>query len=335
MANGVVYYPYIKPPENEWFSRTLLYWDEVYSIVPSEHAFNPHLYNKYVGDLVSNDLVEPLKPMDYIHKVPDFRESFLTLMEKSLGNGIFVTKLTPKNSEIIHLEKLGKIASDLEKLKIAKHAYSHWYYVEKNTADLFMAYLAGLLCNVHRSNLEPITDNTANLSIYEKYFDADVRELRLVKMRTETLDNLLPGPSGDLTDIKKIVEFKENNSSLMRKYRIHVEKLLLKLSLIDDEFLRKKTFDLFLEESRDDIEEIKISLNNYWNKIRWGTLWSVTVPASVVSANLFVNNLPEAIRNLPSLVRAIVNAFESETHLQRQILQNPLSYAVKVKREFQ
>lgn len=35
MARKVLYFPYISVPESAWFTRVLLYWDEVGSIVPS------------------------------------------------------------------------------------------------------------------------------------------------------------------------------------------------------------------------------------------------------------------------------------------------------------
>jgi hypothetical protein len=37
---GAVYFPYINAPNNDWFVRTLLFWDDVACIVP--HEYNPY-----------------------------------------------------------------------------------------------------------------------------------------------------------------------------------------------------------------------------------------------------------------------------------------------------
>jgi hypothetical protein len=36
MADAVIYFPYIRVPDNEWFTRVLLYWDQLGTIVPEE-----------------------------------------------------------------------------------------------------------------------------------------------------------------------------------------------------------------------------------------------------------------------------------------------------------
>ena len=37
MKACAIYYPYIKVPNSAWFTRTLLYWDEVGAIVRVSH----------------------------------------------------------------------------------------------------------------------------------------------------------------------------------------------------------------------------------------------------------------------------------------------------------
>lgn len=38
MTTAALYYPYIKVPESDWFTRVLLYWDVVGAIVPYEYV---------------------------------------------------------------------------------------------------------------------------------------------------------------------------------------------------------------------------------------------------------------------------------------------------------
>lgn len=39
--DGVIYYPYIRLPESAWFSRAVLYWDSVATIVPDQWIADP------------------------------------------------------------------------------------------------------------------------------------------------------------------------------------------------------------------------------------------------------------------------------------------------------
>ena len=83
MADRVLYFPYIRVPENKWFTRVLLYWDEVGSIVPSEYVDEPEGLGRYMAALVKEGQVTPVTPGAYIHKVPSFEESFLKMIDNN------------------------------------------------------------------------------------------------------------------------------------------------------------------------------------------------------------------------------------------------------------
>jgi hypothetical protein len=75
MVDKVLYFPYIRVPGNEWFTRVLLYWDEVGSIVPSEYIYRPESLGTYMRELVQAQLVRQVLPGDYIPKIPKFKEA--------------------------------------------------------------------------------------------------------------------------------------------------------------------------------------------------------------------------------------------------------------------
>lgn len=83
MLGKVLYFPYIRVPENVWFTQVLLYWDKVGSIVPSEYIRRPEKLGSYMGELVQADLVKPVVPPDYTYKIPRFREAFLELVDQN------------------------------------------------------------------------------------------------------------------------------------------------------------------------------------------------------------------------------------------------------------
>jgi len=327
MTDSVIYYPYINVPESEWLVRTLLYWDDVYSIVPSELVYYPDKLNAFMGDLVNHDLVKPIMPMNYIRKIPRFNESFINLLNKKSYSRPFTGKLTLKNTARIHVEKMDYISKELVRRKLAKIDTYPWYLVEKETADLFMAYLACVIGNCTNNIMEPITDQETNLSIFNNRYELSKQESDFIKMRWSVLESVLPGPTGKDFDAKKIAEFKENNSNLAYKYRLYIEKTLIDISLIENENMKNRRFELFMEEVYSEVEELKLALEDYWNKIRWGTVWSVIPPSINFSASIAIGNWVDSIKYLPSLVHAIVGAFNSESNIQKRILEKPLVYA--------
>ncbi|HHT9131146.1 MAG TPA: hypothetical protein ACFYED_01530 [Candidatus Tripitaka californicus] len=94
MADKVLYFPYIRVPENEWFTRVLLYWDEIGSIVPSEYIYRPEALGNYMIELLQSGLVRQVFPGDYTHKIPKFEEAFLELIDKDKVIAVFLSQRT-------------------------------------------------------------------------------------------------------------------------------------------------------------------------------------------------------------------------------------------------
>ncbi|GAH86528.1 unnamed protein product, partial [marine sediment metagenome] len=169
MANKVIYFPYIRVPQNEWFTRVLLYWDKVGSIVPHDYIYNPDHLGKYMQELIKAELVKQIIPMNYIHSIPRFKEAFIELIDR---NQIInhAHKITKESNEtfLIHIEKLDNIAGELCDRGLAEPVNYPWYNVEKVTANLFMAYLAAVLGELSEIDMAPITDRTEFFSVFSK-----------------------------------------------------------------------------------------------------------------------------------------------------------------------
>lgn len=77
----VLYFPHIRVPDNEWFTRALLYWDEVGTIVP--HA-PPDEVREILGEhtlrLMDAGLVSRVRAGD-AREIPRFDEAFIELIE--------------------------------------------------------------------------------------------------------------------------------------------------------------------------------------------------------------------------------------------------------------
>jgi hypothetical protein len=65
MTEAAIYFPYINVPEKAWFSRVLLYWDEIRSIVPYRYTQDLGHLSPYMAELMEADLVKPIIPERY------------------------------------------------------------------------------------------------------------------------------------------------------------------------------------------------------------------------------------------------------------------------------
>jgi len=62
VADQVLYFPYISVPSDAWFTRVLLYWDAVGSIVPAPYADAPERLTPYMQDLMAAQMIRPISP---------------------------------------------------------------------------------------------------------------------------------------------------------------------------------------------------------------------------------------------------------------------------------
>jgi len=83
MDNNVLYFPYIRIPQSSWFTRVLLYWDEIGSIVPYEYQRQRVKLGHYMQNLVEAGLVKEVVPSEHHSEVPEFRSAFLKLIDEN------------------------------------------------------------------------------------------------------------------------------------------------------------------------------------------------------------------------------------------------------------
>lgn len=143
--------------------QALLYWDKVGSIVPADYAYNPEKFDRHMRVLLREELVEMVLPMNYLSKIPKFRNGFLNYIDNDPTiQDVICGRRTSFRTVKIHLEKMNGINMDLEKRGLAWQAGYPWYNVEEHTANCFMTYLGLCLSNVLSYRL--ITDRVEGLT---------------------------------------------------------------------------------------------------------------------------------------------------------------------------
>lgn len=332
--NKLLYFPYISLPNNDWMKRTLLYWDEVASIVPFQFIQQPYRLERHMQELVRNELVKQIIPEQYVYDFNNFEESFINYIESD-----------PLSINLANIGKLGQIGNrkilKTRKIHMGKMRYlgdelvsrglairkNNWYKVEEHTANSFMTYLAFLIGN--KTEYIPSTDRYMGFTnILETAKDTDMNKSMKHRLRNEfranILEKILPVPEGNI-EYLEILRFKDRYRDELVRYRNYIENFLIDLDTIDIEF-REEKYKRFLEESEEKIVHIKEKLSFFGNiNIGFVTLCSLTssifpIVDAVTSSNN--NSLPAAI---PGLLGAVYSAIRSNDC--NEIRKRPLAYA--------
>jgi len=249
---NILYYPYINLPQNNWTIRTLLYHDSISCIVPATYFYEPERYNPFMRQLVQEQLVVPVNPMDSLDQPFNSMSKFLEYTTKSKKKrnrrrDRFQTNLDKHLKEAeakIHSAKFKRIGShihgdkfeseilyNLETIGLAKESNDGWFIVEKKTSIELMLFLATVLSN--KLNLTPTTDQIESRYKFINRSKKDFNiEIRSKQKRQTILKHLIPRPEN--IEIRQLLKFKEKHNDLLNQFRNRIEKLVFDKDLNED-----------------------------------------------------------------------------------------------------
>lgn len=304
----ILYYPYINLPRTDWTLRTLLYYDNIGSIVPQEYFYSPEInYDEFMLDLVRRELVTPLNPMEILDNPWETTKPFLKLIEKNHSK-LRSSQNNFRNGSrgLVHQEKFGfaRIHSDkfdgnilqgLQDLGLAEIQDGRWYSVERQTANNLMSYLATIIGA--KTERLPTTDIVRPF-YYKQPFLSQQRK------RETVLTSLIPFPED--IDLDKLSRFKQTHSELLSAFRTRVELIVLDPTIIEGSLL----FDTHLRELLQRKEELTAKMNeSNFKSILFGTVCGLIgayqglASASTTSA---------IIGGLPGFANAVYSALQIE-----------------------
>ncbi len=328
MPDGVLYFPYIRVPSNGWFTRVLLYWDEVGSIIPYEYSHRPERLGRYTAELIQAELVRPIIPGEYIGAIPRFADAFVEFLDTN--RTVAERRQLPFERQTtfrIHMEKLGRIADELCGRGLARPSDPPWFEVEEFTAVQFMAYLAAVLGQVERLGYTPTTDQVEYLAAFSSEHNGKTA-LSVLKeqLRATILEGILPAPATGV-QVKDLARFKSRYADSLRRFRRQVESYIIDLALIPDADARAQKVDLVKDQLREQIDELRAHMQRArWPRIVFGTLCSLSAAAVPAAAAVGAANLVEAGGALAGLIAAVYASF-SGSGVQSQMMRSPLAYA--------
>jgi len=332
MDDKVLYFPYIKVPENKWFTRVLLYWDEIGSIVPSEYAHNPERLGKYMESLVKEGQVEPVIPSKYIHKVPNFEGAFIKMInDNPLIQSRRGIALEQNQTFTMHIEKFSPLVYELVDMGLAREIDPPWFEMENLTAELYMAYLSSVLGNTEDLNMQPITDSRQSLSAYSDFNEKLSKPVNIFRdLRMRVIQDILPAPV-KVIPVSDLVKFKNQHHDLLQRFRKHIESRLIKVASNQDAELRAREEQFFKEELREEREEIlALMRRSRWPQIAFGGV----AAAMPILGGIVTANPASGLLGLPPLAYALYTAYNGNKEKQNSILGSPLAYAALAQRRF-
>ena len=270
-------------------------------------------------DLVRANLVEQVFPADHLRSIEHFDENFLNIVNKKYLRG---KKNISNEYTKIHLEKLDSIARALIDMKLAVPSNSQWLLVEKNVANDFMVYLAGILSSMN--DAVPVSDQMGNAKVYDKH-QSFYNNKKSTKIQNTILDGVLPYPDGKIS-IRELVEFKERHHGLLPKFRKFIEEKSYEISQIEDKIYRKERTRDIITDIKDASFEIQEAMKLNFRKICFGSI----LPIFGASIGVYATNdnlaMAGALAGLGGNIYSSLNQIDSELNKQ------PIAYIAHARR---
>ncbi|AHF08440.1 hypothetical protein [Desulfitobacterium metallireducens] len=333
--NKLLYFPYISIPNSQWLIQTLLYWDEVASIVPFEYARRTNCLDSHMQLLIREELVKQIFPEQYIFRFNDFTYNFLKYVDtdpvirsiSDLGKrGLIGKNKLLIKTEKVHMAKLSDIGYELVERGLAKDK-GRWFEIESYTAKSFMTYLAFLLGQ--ETGFVPSTDTYngfSNLLTHkENSRKATISNRVRDELRAQILNKILPVPRY-IENFADILRFKHKNHDELERYRNFIESFIIDIDAVSDE-LKKERTNRFIEEAEDKIRYLKEQMSFFGGikNFDFVTLCSLSSTIYPIISGIENRNTFELIGAVPGLLGAIYSTIRSNNidELRRE----PLAYA--------
>jgi hypothetical protein len=312
---NALYYPYINVPKEDWTFQTLLYWDKLHSIVPSNYINEPERLSYFMRDLVHEGLVEQVFPLEYLHNCEKFYSTFINYVEKKYLNN--PKKLSGGYSKI-HIEKINELVSELLKMRLIFPAERDWWFIDNNVSNDYMAYLASFLGS--KTNSLPVSNFLKNA----KLFDNSQTYNKKLKIKNTILKNVIPIPEN--MSINSLLKFRTEHKDLLPKFRNYIDAESYKLVNLDKdirEYETKKIIDNIHKES----EELKEALKRTFGKsLKFGNLLTIFSLTQVAISTYQSGNDIAFIGSLSALGGDIITRYTEHSSQISDLERKPLAY---------
>jgi hypothetical protein len=269
-----LYYPEIIIPSKQFIRKTILYWDDIGSIVPKpiwdEHPYF-ELEDKETNLLRNAGLYRPFFPHtlrgggvgDFETKFKDefFRRLDHFNQQNHLKNNIQYTPVYEEKEMVMglfnELEQRGlgkrKLAGQGSVSKFKQPVY----FIESVTANIYMALLAESLADADSNITMPVTE----ASTWQDYAYAAIDPQMKKVCANLILDRILPIPAADVP-LERIIQFKEDHKTELLKFRECIDNFQSSIPAAGDVMSVRDSCCRFTEQFNLGVRDIEQSLKN-------------------------------------------------------------------------
>lgn len=305
----ILYYPTIDVPTNSWLRHSLLYWDEISSIIPQSWSENYRdNLSPDINYLIDEEQFRPIKPDELIEKgsnrelLQAFQQEFIDTISSNSFQAFI--KQRPFYTSRLHIDKVSrtkmvsrvhrnKTSDDifyfLEDLGLAtrNEDYGECFQFENHTALIYMSLLAKYLAEVDEKQTTIGTD----YGIYEKFNFKKVNETRGFPVVSFSLNNVLPIPTPNVP-LEKIIDFKRKRKDELLNFRKILMEFQGKISKVKSNQELKEVSVSFKENVQVGIKTLEKTIKDYRLETRYKSLKSLInlkSPTFLVSAAAIAN----------------------------------------------
>jgi hypothetical protein len=276
MARTLLYYPTFRLPSDQWLKNTLLYWDEVGTIVPEKY-FEEVAENDTIRYLCDEGIYKRFEPRGVIQDyeiAENMRQELVSRLDSQEFSAI---KKKSNDDEMFSIEFDKMFYPAWEEFRARDLTDSdfngHSILLKMPAALLYMGLLAKYLSS---ANTEDYVQPSTSLELYEDLVFKGDNNISSIDSIAMTLKKIIPKVHDD-TSVRKIIEFKRQRRDELLMFDI--QQGLSKCSSQDDAIREitnyKEQIELGVSTIRRQLSENKIK--SFVGTLR--TIFSVESPA--------------------------------------------------------
>ena len=256
----ILYYPTISIPTSDWLRRSLLYWDEIGSIVPTDYEEKTLIpYSPDIQYLKEEGEFRPFRP-EGAYRVEELMKELVSIIETPKFQNLLPRREMRSLHSRIHRDKASdNVVRYLERWGLAQRDKedSEWIRFENRTALLYMAILAKYLADEDSMATVPGTD----LQEYESLiFEAMLPSDGFACLTTNYL-NMVPVPREDVP-LSDIVEFKRKRRSELLEFRQQINEFHRSLRACQSKSDANDIAATFSEKITKELDNLKAAMDD-------------------------------------------------------------------------
>jgi len=357
-TSKALFYPYIEINDENWLKSSLLFWDEIKTIVP-ESIKNPYK-NKTTKLLAERNILIPeiVNPDHAV--VKEISESMLEFINTEEGRQILEPKdpysLMHSDKMALHHDKLSYHMQQLLRMHPDKMAHElrymlqdgmvdGWLMVNSSFASYYMTLLANKICNETGLRLlttNPLCSNLSNkVKQGMKGRSPEARHKDFNKLNQQLANGIFTNlvieriDFHPTTNIIDILSFKKDHADDLGQLRASIQKLLEKVSTDSTiNALREEVTSIYNDQFVPSFNTLKKRLDTSaikWTCDNFAKIGFFSTSATAIPTLLLGLTIPQALLAGAgiSIIASLISYNIDQTNALRD---NPYNYLLEIEK---